>query len=74
MPLVKRVRRLKSQKRKVIRVESEEMQDYVRESLDLSWEEAEDTTFVPCAISIPQRPMFSCDRPVHTRNVGVFFM
>ena len=48
----------KSPKRKVIRVESEETQDYVRESLDLSREEAEEISFVTSAISIQQKPMF----------------
>ena len=48
-------------KRKVIRVESEETQDSVRESLNLSREVAEEVSFVPSAISIPQRPMFWCD-------------
>ena len=48
-------------KRKVIRVESEETQDYVKESLDLSREEAEETSFVPSAISVPPKPMFRCD-------------
>ena len=38
---------VQSPKRKVIRVESEETQDYVRESLNLSREEAEETSFVP---------------------------
>ena len=52
---------IQSQKKKVIRVESEETQDYVRESLDLSRDEAEEICFVPGAISIPQRPMFWCD-------------
>ena len=36
-----------SQKRKVIRVESEETQDYVRETLAISHEEAEEMGFVP---------------------------
>ena len=43
---------------KVITVESEETQDYVRETLDLSREKAEEISFVPSAISFPQRPMF----------------
>ena len=38
-----------------------ETQDYVRESLNLSREEAEEIRFVPSAIGIPQRPMFWCD-------------
>ena len=52
---------IKCPKREVIRVESEEMQDYVKESLDLSREEAEEISFVPSAISVPQRPLFRCD-------------
>ena len=41
----------KSSKRKVIRVESEERQDYVRGILAISLEEAEELAFVPSAIS-----------------------
>ena len=44
---------VKSPKRKVIRVETEETQDYVRDSLNLSQEEAEEISFVPSALSIP---------------------
>ena len=51
-----------SPKRKVIQVESEETQDYVRETLNLSRDEAEETSFVPRAIGISQRPMFWCDK------------
>ena len=43
---------VKSPKRKVIRVESEETQDYVRESLDLNQEECEEISFVPSAIVV----------------------
>ena len=52
---------IQSPKRKVIRVESEETQDCVREALNLSINEAEEISFVPSAISIPQKPMFLCD-------------
>ena len=52
---------IQSPKRKVIRVVSEETQNYVRESTNLSWDEAEEMSFVPGAIGIPQRPMFWCD-------------
>ena len=45
----------------MIRVVSEETQENVRESLNLSRDEAEEISFVPSAISIPQRPMFWCD-------------
>ena len=45
----------------MIRVESEETQDYVREAMDLGQEEAEATSFVPRAISVPPKPLFRCD-------------
>ena len=51
---------IQSPKRKVIR-ESEETQDYVRESLTLSQDEAEEISFVPSALSTPRGPMFWCD-------------
>ena len=51
----------KCPKSKMIWVELEEAQDYVRESLDLTREEAEEASFVPSAISVPQRSMFGCD-------------
>ena len=50
-----------SPKRKVIRAESEETQDYVKESLNLIRDEAEETSFLPSAFSITQRPKFWCD-------------
>ena len=52
----KRVRRVKSPKRKVIRVESEETQDHVREAMDLSQEEAEEISFVPSEVIVPPKP------------------
>ena len=45
----------------MIRVESEETQDYVGESLNLSREEAGEKSFVPSALSIPRGPTFWCD-------------
>ena len=33
----------------------------MRESLNLSRDEAEEISFVPSAISIPQRPVFWCE-------------
>ena len=44
---------IESQKRKVIRVESEETQDYVCEMLTISAEEAEELAFVPSALTEP---------------------
>ena len=42
-------------------MESEETQDYVREAKDMDQEEAEEISFVPSAISVPQKPLFRCD-------------
>ena len=47
------VKKLKSPKRKIIRVESEETQDYVRETKNTDQEEPEELSFVPSAISVP---------------------
>ena len=52
----KNVKEIKSPKRKIIRVESEETQHYVREAKDLNQEEAEEISSVPSAISVPQKP------------------
>ena len=52
---------VQSPKRKVIRVESEETQDHVREAMHLSQEQVEEISFVPSAISISPKPMFRCD-------------
>ena len=52
---------VKSPKRKVIRVESEETQDYVREAKDMNQEEAEERSFVPSATSVAQKLLFRCD-------------
>ena len=62
---------IQSPRKKVIRVESEETQDYVRESLNLTRDEAEEINFVPCAISIPQKPMFWGDNRC---GEGVLFL
>ena len=49
----------RSPKGKVIRVESEETQDYLREGKSTENEEEEERTFVPSAISVPLNPF--CD-------------
>ena len=46
----------------MIRVESEETQDYVREAKGAENEEEEERTFVPSAVSVPLKPLFRCDR------------
>ena len=53
-------RRFRARKRKVIREESEETKDHVRDTLNVSRDEAEEISFVPSGISIPRRSMF-CD-------------
>ena len=55
-----RARRFEVRTRKVIRVESEETQDYVREAKSSEHEEEEERTFVPSAVSDPLKPLFRC--------------
>ena len=51
---------IQSPTRKVIRVESEETQDHVRETLAISQEEADEMGFVPSALSEPRRAVYWC--------------
>ena len=50
---------IRSPKRKVIRVESEETQDYVREEKSTEFEEEEEGTCLPSAVSVPLKPLAS---------------
>ena len=59
----------RSPKRKVIRMESEETQDYVREEKSTEQEE-EETTFVPSAVSVPLKPLFRCDRQCSDKTLS----
>ena len=61
---------IKSPERKVIRVESEETQDYVREANDMNQEEAEEISFVPSAISGPQKPLLRCDKQCSEKSLS----
>ena len=54
---------------KILRVESEEAQDYVREANDTDQEEAEELIFVPSAISVPRKLMFRCDNRCSERTL-----
>ena len=45
--------------KKVIRVESEETQDYVREEESTDLEEEEERTIVPSAVVVPRKPLVS---------------
>ena len=66
---------MKSPKRKIIRVESEETQDHVTEENDMDQEEGEETSFVPSATSVPQKPVSRRDNQrsenTHLLAVGV---
>ena len=59
-----------SPKRKVIRVEAEETQDYVREAKNAEYEEEEETTFVPSAVSVPPKPLFRCGNQCSEKTLG----
>ena len=48
-------------RRKVIRVESEETKDHVRETLAISQEEAEEMGFVPSALGEPREAIHWCE-------------
>ena len=53
---------MKSPKRNVIRVESEETQDYVGDAKSMEHEEEEERIFAPSAVSVSQKMMFRCDK------------
>ena len=53
---------IRSPKRKVIRVESEETQDNVREEKITEFEEEKQRTFIPSAVGVPLKPLFRCDK------------
>ena len=53
-----------------MRVESEETQDHVREANDMDQEEDEEISFVPSAISVPQKPLFRCDNHCSEKTFG----
>ena len=61
---------MKSPKRKVIRVESEEMQDYVREAKSAEQEEVKEWIFVPSRISVPQKQLFLCDNQCSEKTLS----
>ena len=54
----------------MIRVESGETQDYVREAKDLSQEEAEEISFATSASSVPQKPSFRYDNRCSEKNIS----
>ena len=65
--MLNEVEEIRNPKREVIRVESEETQDYVKEGRSTEKEE-EEMTFVPSAVSVPLKPLFRCDRRSPTEH------
>ena len=61
---------IRSSKREVIRVESEETQDYVREGKSTEHEEEEERTFVPSAVSVPLKPLIRCDKQCSEKTLS----
>ena len=62
---------IRSPKRKVIRVESEETQDYVREAKSTEYEEEEEErTFVPSAVSVPLEPLFRYEKQCSEKTLS----
>ena len=58
-----------SPRRKVIRVESEETQDHVKDGKSTKKEE-EERTFVPSAVSGTLKPLFRCDRQCSEKTLS----
>ena len=54
----------------MIRVETEETQDYVRETLAISQEEAEEMGFVPSALSEPRGHIATVDAVKKPSDTG----
>ena len=54
----------------MIRVESEETQDYVREAKSTEQEEMEERSFIPSTVSVPQKPLFRCDNQCSEKTLS----
>ena len=61
---------IRSPKRKVIRVESEETQNYVKVGRSTEKEDEEKRTFAPSAVKVPQKPLFRCDRQCSEKTLS----
>ena len=68
--LAQGVEEIRSPQKKVIRVEPEETQDYVREAKSAEQEEVEERIFVPSAKSVPQKPLFRCDNQCSEKTLS----
>ena len=54
----------------MIRAESEQTQDYVREAKSTEQEEMEERIFVSSAVSVPQKPLFLCDNKCSEKTLS----
>ena len=61
---------IRGSKRKVIWVESEKTQDSVREAKSTEYQEDEERTFVPSAVSVPLKPLFRCDNQCSEKTLS----
>ena len=61
---------IRSPKSKVIQVESMETQDHVREAKGTEYEEEEERSFVPSAVSVPLKPLFRCDNQCSEKTLS----
>ena len=59
-----------SPKRTVVRVESEETQDSVKEGKSTEQEEEEKKTFVRSVVSVPLKLLFRCDRQCSEKTLS----
>ena len=57
-------------KSKVILVESQETQDYLRKAKIAEQEEMEERSFIPSAVSVPQKPLFHCDNQCSEKTLS----
>ena len=63
----KKVKKLIARREK-IRVAFEETQDNARKAKDADQDEAEEMSFVPSAISVPQKPLFRSDNQCFSKR------
>ena len=54
----------------MIRVDSEETLDYVREAKSTEYDVEEERTFEPSAVSVPLQPLFRCDNQCSEKTLG----
>ena len=65
---------IRSPKRKVIRAESEETQNEMREGKSTEHVEEEERTFVPSAVSFLLKPLFRCDKQFSEKTLSYWHL